>query len=284
MDPSETLHVPVEHVVAEDDGGVVAVEVVGSLGHAEFPDLCVGCGGAADRTLPIPKLFYHYDDDGRSYYYASAVVAPACSPCVQAHERELRPIDPEAKRRLLRGWALAALPYVVPMGVILWLLTKFVPNLVEAVREGTEPVEMAVWGAVCGFFGLLGLMFWGLVMKPGRQMILTPADTPCYVKVERGPLGGSFIAPAEPTVLMRSVDFSGDISELFDPERHRFTFCNYEVAARFGELNAGREWDPASTRAQLAARGRKAVIAAVVLFGIYVLLEDFIRGLWEAVG
>ena len=284
MDHSDTAHVPVEHAAAADDGGVVAVEVVGSLSHAEFPALCVECGAAADRTLPIPKLFYCENGDNPGYYYATAVVAPACPGCVQAHERELRPIDPEAKRRLLRGWAIAALPYVVPMGVILWMLTLFVPNLLEALREGTEPVEMAVWGAVCAFFGLLGLMFWGLVMKPGRQMILTPAHTPTYVKVERGPLGGRFVAPTEPTSLMRSVDFTDDISELFEPERHRFAFRNYEVAARFGELNADREWDPASTRAQLAARGRKAVIAAAVLFGIWVLLEDFIRGLWRAVG
>lgn len=276
MNEPDPVHVPAEHVVVEDDAGVVAVEVVGSLGHAEFPELCVECGASADRTLPIPKLFYHHDDDGRSYYYATAVVAPACSGCVQAHERELRPIDPEAKSKLLRGWALAALPYVIPIGVILWMLSIFGPNLVEAVLDGTEPIEMAVWGAVCGFFGLLGFMFWGLVMKPGRQMILTPADTPTYVQVEPGPLGSRFIAPTEPTSLMRSVDFTGDISQLFEPERHRFSFRNYEVAARFDELNAHREWDPASKRAQLAATGRKAVIAAVVLFVIWTFVEEFL--------
>ncbi|HEV2735981.1 MAG TPA: hypothetical protein VGV85_14135 [Longimicrobiaceae bacterium] len=276
MNEPDTVHVPVEHVVAEDDAGVVAVEVVGSLGHAEFPDLCVECGTAADRTIPITKLYYHHGHDNPSYYFTAGVAAPACGGCVQAHQRELSPIAPEAKRRLLRGWALAALPYVVPMGVIFWLLTRFVPLLAEAVREGTEPIEMAVWGAVCAFFGLLGFMFWGRVMKPGRKMIVTPADTPAYVKVERGPLGGWFIAPTDPTSLMRSVDFTDDISELFEPERHRFTFRNYEVAARFGELNAHREWNPASPRAQFAAMGRKAVIAAVVLFVVWTLVEEFL--------
>ncbi len=276
MNQPDTAHVPVEHVAAEDDGGVVAVEVVGSLGHAQFPDLCVECGASADRTLPIPKLFYHDNGDNPGYYYASAVVAPACSGCVRAHERELRPIAPEVRRKLLRGWAVAALPYVIPIGVILWMLTIFGPNLAGAVLEGTEPVEMAVWGAVCAFFGLLGLMFWGLVMKPGRQMILTPPVTPSYVQVERGPLGGRFIVPMDPTPLMRSVDFTDDISQLFEPERHRFSFRNYEVAARFEELNAHREWDPASTRAQLAATGRKAVIAAVVLFVAWTLLSELV--------
>jgi len=275
MNQPDTTRVPVEHVVAEDDGGVVAVEVVGPLHRAEFPDQCVKCGSSAKRTVPISKLYYRSSDEGPSYYFTAGVAAPACAACIQAHERELSPIAPEVKRRLLRGWALSALPYVVPMGVILWMLTIFAPNLFQAVREGTEPVEMAIWGAVCGFFGLLGLMFWGLVMKPGRPMIHPPSNTPCYARVERGPLGGSFIAPAEPTALMQSVDFSGDVSELFEPERHRFSFRNYEVAARFGELNADREWDPASTRAQLAGMGRKAVIAAVVLFCIYLLVEEF---------
>ena len=276
MNEPDTAQIPVEHVVAEDDGGVVAVEVVGSLGHAEFPDLCVECGAAADRTLPIPKLFYHQNSDNPGYFYASAVVAPACSGCVRAHERELRPIAPELKSRLLRGWAVAALPYVVPIGVILWMLGIFGPNLVGAVLEGTDPVEMAVWGAVCAFFGLLGLMFWGLVMKPGRQMVLTPAVMPTYAQVERGPLGSRYVAPTEPTSLMRSVDFTDDISEMFEPERHRFSFRNYEVAARFEELNAHREWNPASPRAQLAATGRKAVIAAVVLFVVWTLVEEFL--------
>jgi hypothetical protein len=276
MNQPHTVGVPVEHGAAEDDGGVVAVEVVGSLSHAEFPDLCVECGASADRTLPISKLFYHRNGDNPGYFYASAVVAPACSACVRAHERELRPIAPEVRSRLLRGWALAALPYVVPVGVILWTLTIFGPNLVEAVLEGTEPVEMAVWAAVCAFFGLLGFLFWGRVMKPGRQMILTPVDTPAYVQVERGPLGSRFIVPMDPTSLMRSVDFTDDISQLFEPERHRFSFRNYEVAARFDELNAHREWDPASTRAQLAATGRKAVVAAVVLFVTWTLLSEFV--------
>lgn len=277
MSQPDTARVPVEHVVAEDDGGVVAVEVVGSLGHARFPDLCVKCGTPADRTLGISKLFYHDNGDSPGYFFASGVAAPACQACVRAHERELRPIAPEVRSKLLRKWAVAALPYVVPLGVISWMLTIFVPNLLEAVREGSEPVEVAVWGAVCGFFGLLGLMFWGLIMKPGRSLILSPPDTYArYVQVEKGPLGSRFIVAAEPTPVMRAVDFTADVSELFEPERHRFTFRNYEVAARFGELNADREWDPASTRAQLAKRARMVVTGLVVLAVTYGLLMEFV--------
>lgn len=275
MNQPDTARIPVQHVVAEDDGGVVAVEVVGPLKRAAFPGLCVECGAPADRAVALTKLFYH-SGNRRSYHYADGVAAPACAGCAEAHRRELRPIDPEVKRRLLRSWAVAALPFVVPLAVITWMLTVFAPNLLDAIRDGAEPVEVAVWGAVCGFFGVMGLVFWGLVMKQGRPMMLTPGHaSPVYVQSERGPLGSSFVAPAEPTSLMRSLDFSGDISELFEPERHRFTFRNYEVAAGFSELNAHREWNPASTRAQLAARGRMVVIGLVVLGVIYALVAEY---------
>lgn len=274
MNQFDTARVPVPHVVAEDDGGVVAVEVVGPLGRARFPDLCVKCGAPAERTVVLTKLFYH-SGDRRSYYFADGVAAPACAGCAGEHQRELRPIDPEVKRRLLRGWAVATLPYIVPVAVITWMLTIFVPELLEALRGG-EPAELAIWGAVCGFFGVMGLVFVRLILKPGRPMMLTPGHTsPVHVQVERGPLGSRYVAPTEPTSLMRAVDFSGDESELFEPERHRFTFRNYEMAAGFSELNAHRQWDPASRRAQLAATGRRALIGLVVLGALYALVAEY---------
>ncbi len=274
MSQPETVHVP---VAAEDDGGVVAVEVVGSLGHARFPDLCVKCGTPANRTLAINKLFYCDNGDNPGYFYASGVAAPACPACIRAHESEQRPIAPEMRSKLLRKWALESLPFVFPLGVNLWFLTIFVPKLLEAVREGTDPAEMAIWGGVSALFGLLALMFWRMIMQKGRPLILAPADTYArWVRVEKGPLGSRLVAVTDPTPVMRSVDFTADISEMFEPERHRFSFRNFEVADRFAELNADREWDPASTRAQLARRGRMAVIGAVALAVIYALVAEFI--------
>lgn len=275
MNQPDTARVPVPHVVAEDDGGVVAVEVVGPLRRARFPDLCVRCGVAADRTVALTKLFFH-DGQRRSYYYTDGVAAPACVGCVGEHQRELRPIDPEVKRRLLRSWAVATLPFIVPVAVITWMLTVFVPELLEALRGG-DPAELAIWGAVCGFFAVMWLVFVGLILKQGRPMILSPGDgRPVHAQVERGPLGSRYVAPMEPTTLMRAADFSEDISELFEPERHRFTFRNYEVAAGFSELNAHRQWDPASRRAQLAATGRRALIGLMVLGVLYFLVAEYL--------
>lgn len=276
MNQPDTARVLVPHVAAEDDGGVVAMEVVGPLRRARFPDLCVKCGARAARTISIDKIFYCPNGDDPGYHFADGVAAPACAECAALHERELRPIEAEVKRRLLRSWALAALPFVVPVAVITWMLTMFVPNLLEALRGG-EPAEMAIWGAVSGFFGVLGLVFWGLILRRGRPLILGPGDArPVHARVERGPLWSTFVVPADPTTVARAVDFGDDVSEMFEPERHRFTFRNYEVAARFEELNADREWDPASTRAQLARRGRMAVTGLVVLGVIYALLAEYV--------
>lgn len=276
MNQPETARAPVPHAAAEDDGGVVAMEVAGPLGRARFPELCVRCGAPADRTVALTKLFFRSSGDGPGRHFADGVAAPACRECAALHEREVVPIGAEVKRRLLRSWALAALPFVVPVAVITWMLGIFVPNLLEALRGG-EPVEVAVWAAVCGFFGLLGLMFWGLIMRNGRPMVLAPGTRgPVHARVERGPLWSTFIVPAEPTAVARAVDFGEDVSEMFEPERHRFTFRNYEVAARFAELNAGREWDPGSRRAQLAATGRRALIGAVVLGAAYLLAAEFL--------
>lgn len=264
--------------VAEEDHGVVAVEVVGTLGHARFPGLCVRCGAPADRSLRVAKLFWHDGgEDGSSYHFTGAVDAPACAGCVRTHERELRPIDPEVKRRLLRGWMIEALPFLFPLAVCTWFVFMMGPKLLEALAEG-EPVEIAVWGAVCAFFGLLALMFLRLVMKGGRPMVHAPrGSAPQYAQVERGPLGSTFIAGADPTSVTRALDFTDDVSALFDGERHRFTFRNRDVAAGFMELNAHREWDPASTRAQLAARVRLGLTAAAVLAGLYLLLQELFR-------
>lgn len=267
-----------DHALEEEDHGVVAVEVVGPLRHARFPALCVRCAAPADRALPVRKLFWHDGgENGGSYHYVATVAAPACAGCIGAHERELRPIPAEVKRRLLRGWLVAALPFAVPLAVCTWLLAVLGPNLLEALAE-RDPASAAVWGAACGFFALLWLMFLRLVMQGGWPMILAPGGSaPAYAQAERGPLGSRFVVPAEPTSLTRALDFTDDVSRLFEGERHRFSFRNREVAAGFAELNAHREWDPASPRAQLAARARLGLVVAAVALGLYLLLEEFFR-------
>lgn len=282
MSHPDTEHGAAGPAAAEEESGAFAVEVVGSLDAARFPGLCVRCGARTDGRLRVAKLFWHDGgEEGSSYHYTAAVDAPACSGCVRAHEGELRPIPREVKRRLLRSWLVASLPYFVPLAVCAWLLAVMAPELLEALAGG-EPAEVAIWGAVCGFFAIMALVFFRMIMRGGRPLVLAPNGTSArYAHVERGPLGSRYVVPAEPTSLTGAFDFSDDESALFEPERHRFTFRNGDVAAEFAELNAHRDWDPASTRAQLALRARLALkwggTAALVLVGLYLLVEEYLR-------
>ncbi|HEV2150555.1 MAG TPA: hypothetical protein VGR37_24355 [Longimicrobiaceae bacterium] len=263
----------------DSDEGFVAVEVVGPLSRARFPALCVRCGAAADRTLRLTRLFWRTGSDDGGSYVAASLDAPFCRECVRAHGRELRPVPPEVRRRLLRSWAVQSLPFVVPLGVCLWLLAMLGPELLEAAARGGDPLEVGIWGAVCGFFGLMALAFAATIHSRGRMLILEPAGAgrEYPVQIHRGPLGSRLFVPAEPTSVAAALDFSDDRSRPFDPERHRFRFRNHEVAARFEELNAHLQWDPASPRARLAGMLRMALVGAAVLAGLYLLLEDLLR-------
>ncbi|HEX7242534.1 MAG TPA: hypothetical protein VF263_19750, partial [Longimicrobiaceae bacterium] len=252
-------------------------EVVGALHHAVFPEMCVRCGWPPQRTLPVTRLFRRTSDDSSRYVVAS-VSAPFCAACIQAHESEVRPVDRDVRRRLLRKWLVEALPYLFPLGANLWFLTIFVPKLLASLAEPGDLVETLVWGGVSAFFGLLALAFFRMAMAPGRSLIVDPADPSrgSYVQVERGPLGSRFIVPTEPTTALRALRFSDDRSEAFDAERHRFTFENAEVGAKFAELNAHREWNPDSPRARTAAALRWSIVGAVVLAVLWQLLRDLL--------
>lgn len=254
------------------------VPVVGGVDDARFPELCVRCAGTAGlRTLPVVKRFWRTSDDS-SYPVTLGVAAPFCAECIRAHQRELPPVDPAVRRRLLRGWLVAALPYFVPLGVCLWLLATLAPRLVRALAafRADDPWEAVVWGAVCGLFGVMALAFVATIRRLGRTLTVEPARGG-YVRYERGPLGSVFTLPAEPTSALEALDFTDDCSEAFEGERHLFTFRNGEVAARFAELNAGRSWDPASPRALWARVARWVVVAAVLLFGLYALAQEVLR-------
>lgn len=262
-----------DHAHAESDSAPVLprepgiVEVVGELHEVVFPPLCVSCGAETRATLPLTRLFWR-DDDGGPGHVAALVHAPFCPSCIEVHRREVPPLDPEVRKRLLRKWAVASLPYVFPLGVIAWLLTVLVPNVFRA----DEPLEALVWAAPVALFAGFGWMFFRLIRNQGRALVAGPGGG--YVHVYPGPLGSRFLVPAEPTSVTRALDFSDDESEMFDAERHRFTFQNNAVASSFAELNAARQWKPGGPRARVAHHARRAIVAVVVLVVVYQLAKE----------
>jgi hypothetical protein len=269
-----------ERAVGQHTDGPTSVEIMGPLHHAQFPKVCVKCGTSTTRTLPVTKLFWRASTRDRpSYYVIGEVDAPFCPACIRTHERELQPIEPGVKRRLLRKWLVQALPYLFALGVNLWFVSIMAPKLLEALTEGGELWEILIWGGLCAFFGLLAMTFYRMIRDRGRRLILEPENPsqPRYVQVESGLLGSRFIVPTEPTSVLAAVDFTDDRSELFDTERHLFTFENVEVRAKFAELNANRKWEPTSTRARIAQRTRWTLMIGFLLVGLYLILKDLFQ-------
>ena len=252
------------------------VEVVGPLHLARFPELCVQCGRPASRTLRITRLFRRSRiRQGRRQVESilETVEAPCCEECLQVHERERTPIGEDVKKRLLRSWMIQALPFLLPLGVCLWILGFVLPGMLRGL--GGEGLALLLGLGIAGFFAAMTAAFLYLILKPGRHLIHDSSEG--YVQIEAGPLGSRFIVAAPPTSLMGSIDFTDDCSELFEGERHRFTFRNGLVAAHFAHLNGDRTWNPAAPRARVAAYLRWALVLAVLLVGLYYMVVDALR-------
>lgn len=275
MDASDLVGAGSEPYVAP-----FAIEVVGPLYQAVFPGVCIKCGHSSSRTLRLTKLFWcTISDDQPSYYDVSSVEVPVCAACFQTHQHETRPIEASIKGKLLRRWALEALPFVFPLGTSLWFLTILIPLLLHELFPPRSLPAILLIAALCAFFALLASWFYRSIYDKGGQLIIDANDASIahYAQCETGPLGCRFIVPIEPSSVMRAVDFTRDRSAAFDHERHLFTFENGVVGAKFAEANTDRKWDPTSPPARRAARARWVVLAVIVVIVLYQMLKDFLH-------
>jgi hypothetical protein len=257
--------------------GLYSTEVTGPLGSAEFPRLCLKCGAPAAGNVPVMHLYWRTFSDSPSYHEVDGVHAPFCSSCLQAHAREARPIPQDVKSKLLLSWFIQALPYLFPLGVSLFFVKVTVPILLRTLGQKAEWWETLLTAALVLFFVGLTMMFVNLIRAKGGMLIHhAGGGDGNNVQVETGPLGCCFVYGTEPTSIQQAIHFSDDLSELFEPRRHQYTIENDQAARAFAELNAHRKWDPKSVRAKAAGTGRKLVIGALVVFGIYVILKDIL--------
>jgi hypothetical protein len=79
-----------------------------------------------------------------------------------------------------------------------------------------------------------------------------------------------------PTSVSKSFEFTGDLSQTFEPSWHRFTFESPGYAEQFRAANAERIWRKRSEKARKAASRRSiltavffAAIAAAFFYGVY---------------
>jgi len=248
------------------------VELAAPLADVRFPNLCVACAAAPPAgDVPLEKMFRRTHSDAPTTYVYERVQVPLCRSCLLAHQRAERPIDPAVIRRLRWMWLARILPYVLPMGIIVWLLAQFAPETVASARGLLAAPRD--WGGLIGVAVVLFflLCFYGFVrasLDAGRPLVAGgPWDDPnaTYMRTRAGVLGSWYVIPGPPTPTLAAVDFADEDFQLFSANRRSFAFAQPEVARRFAEVNAELVWDPSSPRAQRAARRDKALIVAVVV-------------------
>jgi hypothetical protein len=261
------------------------VELAAPLADVRFPNLCVACGATSPvGDVALEKMFRRTHGDAPTTYVYERVQVPLCVACLSSHQRAERPIDPAMIRRLRWTWLVRILPYVLPMGIILWLLAQLGPKTAASVAGLLATPRD--WGGLIGVGILLFflLCFYGFVrasLDAGRPLVASgPWDDPnaTYMRTRPGALGSWYVIPGPPTPTLAAVNFADENFQIFGPNRRSFAFAHPEVARRFAEVNAELVWDSNSPRAQRVARRDKALIVAVVVAAVGVTLVQLVRG------
>jgi hypothetical protein len=254
-------------------GAMHQVNLVGDVEHARFPAMCARCCDTPAGTIPVVKLFSRSREDGPTVYHIARASVPFCQTCIGEHVREEQPVDPRILRKLRLRWAVSVLPYVIPIVVIVFMLSQFLPQGLRDLGTG-DAAGAAIFLGVAGFFGLLLLMFLRLCLKAGRPLVHDAGRAPTYVRVITGALG-RYAIPVAPTTTLAAVDFTDDVSDTFEPERHDFRFASGTIAQEFAALNADRIWQPSSLRAQGAQIARWVMYAAIAVVIVAGLLYEY---------
>jgi hypothetical protein len=256
------------------------VKVCGPLSHAIFPEACARCGVPARGTLPVEKMFRHTHSDSPTTYEFARVHVPFCDGCRAEHARLLEPVDRAALRKLRWTFVARCLPYVIPIGVLLYMIPKVLIPIARSLRDDSSP-----WGALIGlgllaFFGVSLLGFLHLVSQARQNLqgaYRSPDPNDTYIRTVPILLGGTAVFPEPPTPVLAAADYTTDVAELFEGERHTFTFADPVFAAQFAALNADRLWDGKSPKARRARSLRQVVIVAVLALGAYMIVMDWLR-------
>ena len=264
------------------------VKVSGPLHAVRLPDACAACGTPARGTLRVEKMFRRTSDDSPTRTFFNVLDVPFCDGCRAAHARELAPVDPAVLRRLRWRFALRLLPYVIPLGVIFWMipvvLIPFARSLTSdqlglRTASGEWNWGLAIAGGVLAFFGFCLLAFLTLVNRARHDLVAPYAGDAddLYVRRERVLLGPNAVFLGPPTSVLAAANYTDDASELFEPEWRTFTFRDPVFAAQFAALNADRLWSAKKPRARWARKARK------ILFTLFLIVVGvlWVLDLWQ---
>jgi hypothetical protein len=213
------------------------VELMGSPGKLAFPAVCARCGAPAGRRMRVEKVFSRSAGVHPTYVVLRADV-PFCLPCTSKHRSEAT--GPPFGERVV---SLFRSTLLIPAFVLAVVALVLLPRAID--RLGNDVNAALVFAAACAGLALAALLFLrGALRRTHRYRVTGPSS------------------------VTSAFDFTDDLSEMFERERHSYQLANRVFGDAFVAVNAARVWDGHHGRAR--DRGRSPVLlvslAGVVAF------------------
>jgi hypothetical protein len=235
--------------------GPGTIELTGAPRKLAFPQACASCGTPAGRRIPIEKVFERQRGDHPSRYAVVRVDVPFCTTCRQRHHDEAKHL-PAGQQALSVLRSILLIPATVFVIMAMVLIGPFV----HRVAIGNWKAALVFFGLVVGF-ALLGILCgWAALRRSHRYRV------------------------TEQTSVTSAFDFSDDLSQAFERERHSYLLRNPRFAEAFVAVNASRVSDNQGRSARAggsggAGRGRSAVLwaglAGTLVFVSWILAVAF---------
>lgn len=195
---------------------------MGSPGKLAFPAVCAKCGAPAGRRVRVEKVFSRsMRGDQPAGYVVLGTEVPFCTSCVTKHRSEAT-AAPYGQRVVSMFRSMLLVPALVFAGVAVWLL----PRALDRLTGGTERSILVLAGLVAGF-GVLGLLCARAAVRRTRRYRVSG-----------------------PSTVTSAFDFTDDLSEMFERERHTYQLANRVFGDAFVAVNASLVWDGDHGRAR----------------------------------
>lgn len=227
------------------------VELRGKPNDLTWPRICSACGASASEQVVVRKGFRRRrsrrgrgSSSGLSDYQIVSTPVPLCSSCAHTHRATVK--KPSAAAALF-GFLLH--PIIIPVvgaGYFAVIIFKSTRGL-----SLSDSAGQAGWGL---FALMVFIMVWTTVIwfRSTVTQRLEPQ-----------------------TEITRACDFSGNVSQIFERERHIYAMRNEAFARAFEAANAGARWTEADQARSRRLTPIYAGLFLLVLAGIATLLTIY---------
>lgn len=228
------------------------VELRGAPSALSWPRICANCSAPADEQIVVRKVFLkrrptrfsRSSNSGLIDFRIVPAPIPFCLTCANHHRATIVPRTFNIVTDFIFSWAIVP---VVGCSILAYLTFPAVKDL-----SLTEPTGRAGWG-------LFAIFAAGIAWCCGLWWRTTAPD-----RVERQ------------TEITLACDFSRDVSEIFEGERHIYAIRSKALADALASANTDRAWT-AKDQAHSRRYSWLYYLAVLVAFGIGVwLLSVFV--------